>query len=213
MGCSAAAANPLGCASTSSSTMAGAPLGCQQQGNLQPGGTGPGEDNWTGVFCEPALVCTAVPAPPGQPQSETLSPPTSRPPLAPAPPFSGNQLSPPPAKAFPPSPVQSSPQPPGFGIEDTWYGQVVVTPTSGKACPTIMSPEVTAVLGAMENDLKAFLPDVRSVTVTATAVTQRVSVQSTNEYCCVATSLVWLTSYHPVSLPCASSQVMHTPVM
>jgi hypothetical protein len=77
--------------------------------------------------------------------------------------------------------VQSSPQPPGFGIEDTWYGQVVVTPTSGKACPTIMSPEVTAVLRAMKDDLKAFLPDVQSVTVTATAVTQRVSVQSINE--------------------------------
>jgi hypothetical protein len=65
--------------------------------------------------------------------------------------------------------------PPPAAVSDTWYGQVVVTPAPGKSCPTPMSPEVTAVLRAMENDLKATRPDVQSVTVTATGVTQRVS--------------------------------------
>jgi hypothetical protein len=71
--------------------------------------------------------------------------------------------------------------PPAAGINDTWYSQWVVTPAPGKSCPTPMSPEVTAVLRAMENDLKASRPDVQSVTVTATGVTQK-----------VGASFVWL---------------------
>jgi hypothetical protein len=86
-----------------------------------------------------------------------------------------------PAPGASPPPPKSSPQPPGAGVSDTWYGQWVVTPAPGKSCPTPMSPEVTAVLRAMENDLRATRPDVQSVTVTATGVTQK-----------VGASFVWL---------------------
>ena len=57
-GCPVTTAAPMSC--DAGDIKAGSPTGCTQQGNLQPGGTGPGDGDWTGEFCPPVTVQCAA---------------------------------------------------------------------------------------------------------------------------------------------------------